>query len=157
MQRVACCIQTARSQDCEEAGDSIGVFEVQAKTGSLRHIQTESTLPTDFDGDRNATARCEMTADGRFVYVANRGHDSIACFAINQKTGRVTSLGQAATEQTPRSFTIEPGGRFLYAAGQGSGRIAAFRIQKDGTLKRFATYDSGPVSWWAIAVDVPDK
>ena len=138
-----------------EAGDGVGVYEVDAATATLRQVQTESTLPADFDPDRNATARCEMTPDGRFVYVANRGHDSIACFAINQQTGRVTSLGQVPTEQTPRSFTIDPAGRFLYAAGQGSGRIAAFRIQKDGRLKRFATYESGPVSWWAIAVDTP--
>lgn len=136
-----------------EAGDSIGVYEVNSASATLRQIQTETTLPSDFDGEKNATARCEMTPDGRFVYVANRGHDSIACFAIDQKTGRVASLGQVPTEQTPRSFTIEPQGRFLYAAGQGSGRIAAFRIQPDGRLKRFATYESGPVSWWAIAVD----
>jgi len=138
-----------------EAGDSIGVFEVNRKAGTLHRIQTLSTLPADFDGSRNATARCEMAPNGRFVYVANRGHDSIACFAIDQDTGRVTSLGQTPTEKTPRSFTIEPRGRFLYAAGQGSGRIAAFRILDDGKLARFATYESGPVSWWALAVDTP--
>jgi len=138
-----------------EAGDSIGVFDVNRKSSTLRRIQTLSTLPAGFDGSRNATARCEMTPNGRFVYVANRGHDSIACFAIDQNTGRVTSLGQIPTEKTPRSFTIEPRGRFLYAAGQGSGRIAAFRILDDGKLARFATYESGPVSWWALAVDTP--
>lgn len=138
-----------------EAGDGIGVYEVDERSATLRHIQTASTLPGDFDGARNATARCEMTPDGRFVYVANRGHDSIACFAIDQKTGRVKSLGQVLTEQTPRSFTIDSRGQFLYAAGQSSGRIAAYRIQNSGVLERFATYDSGPVSWWALAVDTP--
>lgn len=136
-----------------EAGDGIGVYEVDRDSATLKHLQTESTLPDDFDGSKNATARCEITPDGQFVYVANRGHDSIAGFAIDQKTGRVTSLGQTPTEQIPRSFTIEPRGRFLYAAGQGSGKIAAFRVKRDGTLERFATYDSGPVSWWALAVD----
>lgn len=136
-----------------EAGDSIGVFAVDATAGTLERIQTLSTIPDDFDGSQNSTARCEMTPDGRFVYVANRGHDSIAGFAIDQETGRVTSLGQTPTEATPRSFTIDPSGRFLYAAGQGSGRIAAYRIAEDGRLDRFATYDSGPVSWWVLAVD----
>jgi 6-phosphogluconolactonase len=96
-----------------------------------------------------------MTADGRFVYVANRGHDSLAGFAIDQQTGRVRALGQTATEQTPRSFTIDPSGRFLYAAGEGSGRIAAYRIEPDGALNRLSTYDPGPVPWCVLAVDVP--
>ncbi len=136
-----------------EAGDSIGVFAVDGKSATLRRMQTLSTIPSGFDGDRNSTARCEITPNGRFVYVANRGHDSIAGFAIDQKTGRVTSLGQTPTEKTPRSFAIDPSGRFLYAAGQASGRIAALRINQDGTLKQFATYESGPVSWWALAID----
>lgn len=138
-----------------EAGDSVGVYQVDRATTTLRHIQTASTLPAGFDGAGNATARCEITPDGRFVYVANRGHDSIACFAIDQLTGRVKSLGQEPTEKTPRSFSIAPDGKFLYAAGQGSGRVAAYRIKHDGTLDRFATYESGPVSWWALAVDTP--
>ncbi len=137
-----------------EAGDSIGVYQVD-RSGTLRSIQKVSTLPVGADGDRNATARCEMTRDGRFVYVANRGHDSIACFSINQRTGRVTSLGHVPTEKTPRSFSIEARGRYLYAAGQGSGRIAAFRIRSDGMLVRFATYKAGPLAWWVLAVDTP--
>lgn len=135
-----------------EAGDSLGVFEV-SESGTLRRMQTVSSLPDGFDGARNSTARLEMTPDGRFVYVANRGHDSIAGFAIDQATGRATSLGQTPTEQTPRSFSIESKGRYLYAAGQGSGRVAAFRIGRDGSLKRIQTIDAGPIAWWAQAVD----
>lgn len=138
-----------------EAGDSLGVYEVDRLRGKLRPLQTVSTLPAGYDGSRNATARCEITRNGRFVYVANRGHDSIACFAINQQTGLVTSLGQVPTEKTPRSFTIAPDGRFLYAAGQGSGRLATFSIEASGKLKRVGTTQSGPVSWWVLAVDVP--
>lgn len=138
-----------------EAGDGIGVYKVDQKNATVRHLQTMSTIPQDFDGAGNATARCEITPDGRFVYVANRGHDSIACFSIDQDTGRVTSLGQQPTEQTPRSFSIAPDGRFLYVAGQASGRIAAYRIRKDGRLDGFATYQSGPISWWVLAVDTP--
>ena len=138
-----------------ESGDSLGVYEVDRLRGRLRPLQTVSTLPAGYDGTRNATARCEITPNGRFVYVANRGHDSIACFAVNQQTGLVTSLGQVATEQTPRSFTITPDGRFLYAAGQGSGRLATFSIGATGNLQRVGTTESGPVSWWVLAVDVP--
>ena len=104
-----------------EAGDSLGVYSVDTKTGRLKSLQTLSSLPADFNKGANATARCEMSPDGRFVYVANRGHESIACYAVNQKTGRATSLGQVPTEKTPRSFTIDPTGRYLYAAGESSG------------------------------------
>ncbi len=138
-----------------EAGDSLSVYAVNPQAGTLSHLQTVPTLPEGFDGGQNATARCEMTADGRFVYVANRGHDSIAGFAIDPTTGLVTSLGQTPTEKTPRSFTIEPTGRFLYVAGEGSGRIAAYRIQESGPLARFVTYDAGPVAWAVLAVDTP--
>ena len=139
-----------------EAGDSISLYEVAPDTGTLGPLQTLPTIPADVDGNMNSTARCEMTPDGRFVYVANRGHDSLAGFAIDQRTGRLTALGQTATEPVPRSFTISSDSKFLYAAGQASGRLAAFRVLANGRLQRFATYDSGPVSWWALAVDDPN-
>ena len=136
-----------------EAGDSLSVYDVNKARATLTQVQTVSTLPPDFDGSRNSTARCEITVDGRFIYVANRGHDSIASFAIDQGTGRLTSLGQAPTEKTPRSFTISPDGQFLYAAGQGSGRVATYRIQADGSLNRLRTLDVGPIPWCVLAVD----
>ncbi|MCH2202085.1 MAG: lactonase family protein [Fuerstiella sp.] len=138
-----------------EAGDSVGVFKVDRTQATLKKIQSMSTLPEGVDGSQNATARCEMTPDGRFVYVSNRGHDSIAGFAIDQNSGRITSLGQTPTEKTPRSFTIESRGRFLYAAGESSGKIAAYRIESDGTLGGVGTFESGPVSWSVLAVDTP--
>jgi 6-phosphogluconolactonase len=138
-----------------EAGDSLGVYAVDGRSGVLTPLQTLSSLPDGFDKEKNATARCEITPNGKNVYVANRGHESIACYAINQKTGRVRSLGQVPTEKTPRSFTIDPRGRYLYAAGESSGRIASFLILNDGMLERFATDKAGPVAWWVIAVDTP--
>ena len=138
-----------------EAGDSLGVYTVDLSTARLQRIQTVKTIPDTFDGQRNSTARCEMTRDGRFVYVANRGHDSVAAFSIDQKTGQIASLGQFPTEKTPRSLTIEPTTRFLYAAGQDSGKIAAYRVQSTGKLERFATYEAGPVAWCVLAANLP--
>ncbi len=136
-----------------EAGDSLSVYEVEREAARLTRIQTISTLPDDFDGAGNSTARCEMTPDGRSVYVANRGHDSIAGFAVEPGTGRVTSLGQFPTEKTPRSFTIESSGRFLYVAGEASGRIAVYRIMDNGALQPLETCAVGPVAWSVLAVD----
>ncbi len=138
-----------------EAGDSIGVFAIRGSTDSLERIQTVSTIPDEFDGSQNSTARCEMSPDGRFVYVANRGHNSIACFAIDQETGLVTLLEQEPTDAVPRSFTIDPSGKHLYAAGQETGRIVGFHIQDDGRLEQFNTCPSGPISWWALFVETP--
>ncbi len=138
-----------------EAGDSLSVYRVNPRSVMLTHEQTVSTIPDDFDGQNNSTARCEITSDGRFVYVANRGHDSIAGFAVDEQTGHVRSLGQFPSEKTPRSLTIDPSARFLYAAGEASGRVAAYTIGEEGVLRRFATYDVGPVPWCVLAVDTP--
>ena len=137
-----------------EAGDSLSVYDVDRTRVTLTQVQTISTLPDGFDGDQNSTARCEMTRDGRFIYVANRGHNSIAGFSINQRDGRISSLGQWATERTPRSFTISPDGQFLHAAGQGSGRVVTYRIGGDGRLGRLHTIDVGPVPWCVLAIDI---
>ena len=141
----------------DEAGDSISVYEVDSTQATLQLKQTVSSIPADFDGSKNSTARCEITPDGRFVYVANRGHDSIAGFAIDQSTGMVRSLGQFPTEPTPRSFSISADGRHLYAAGQASGRLVVYRIGETGDLEDIGRFESGPVSWSALCVDTADQ
>lgn len=136
-----------------EQGSSLSVYQFDSDDGGLRPLQTESTLPEDFEG-RNSTAHLEVHPTGQFVYVANRGHDSLAPFTIDPTNGRVTPQGQTTTEGTPRSFNISSCGKHLYAAGQATGRLAAFRIDlADGSLTRFATYDVGPRPWWVLAVE----
>ena len=66
---------------------------------------------------------------GRFVYVSNRGHDSIAIFGIDPATGLLTAVGHTPTQgRTPRNIAIDPTGTFLYAANQDSDTIVHFRI-----------------------------
>ncbi|MDP6467694.1 MAG: lactonase family protein [Pirellulaceae bacterium] len=139
----------------DEQGNSITAYEFDANQGRLTALQTLSTLPAGF-ARTNSTAHMEIHPSGKWVYVANRGHDSLAGFRIDQKTGRVDPVGQTPTEQTPRSFSIEPSGQFLFAAGQGSGKLAAFRINSaSGVLTRIATYDVGERPWWVLAVKQP--
>ena len=140
----------------DEAGDSISVYDVDPAQATLKRKQTVSTIPADFDGSKNSTARCEITPNGRFIYVANRGHDSIAGFAIDQSNGMVRSLGQFPTEPTPRSFSISADGRHLYAAGQASGRLVVYRIGDTGVLQDIGRFESGPVSWSALCVDTAE-
>lgn len=135
-----------------EQGSAIAAFDLDQTTGRLSFRERLSSLPDSYSGG-NSNARIEITPNGRFVYVANRGHDSLAGFSVDPHTGKLTSLGQTPTEATPRGFAIDPTGRFLYAAGQSTGKLAAFRIDADsGALTRFATYEVGERPWWVLVV-----
>ncbi|MEO2023722.1 MAG: beta-propeller fold lactonase family protein, partial [Pirellulaceae bacterium] len=72
------------------------------------------------------------------------------------QSGRLTSLGQTATEANPRSFTIHANGRFLYAAGQDTNRLAIFRRDQQGRLKRLETVSTGKRPWWLTLVTTSD-
>ena len=138
-----------------EAGDSLNALELDRSTGQLTRTQRITTLREGFDPAKNTTARCEMTRDGRFIYVANRGSDAIAAFAIDAKTGKLTSRGITDTEKTPRSLSIDPNGKYLYAAGQDNGYLRVYRIQADGSLQSVKRYEVGPMPWCVLAVNVP--
>jgi 6-phosphogluconolactonase len=140
----------------DEQGSSVTGYRVDPASG-LKSFQTLSTLPEDFQG-RNSTAEVKIHPNGKFVWVSNRGHDSLAGFAIDSATGNLTALGQTPTEKTPRSFDIEPAGEFLFSAGEGSGKLAVFRIDgSTGGLKRIHTYDVGKSLSWVTAVDIGDN
>jgi 6-phosphogluconolactonase len=140
----------------DEQGGSVTTYALDAKAGTLSPVETLSTLPKDFKGN-NSCAEIRIHPSGRFVYVSNRGHDSLACFGVNGE-GRLSSLGQTATEKTPRSFDIDPSGKYLFAAGEASGKLAGYALDpKMGTLSRLATYDVGKMPWWVFAVPLPGK
>jgi 6-phosphogluconolactonase len=136
-----------------EQGSSVTAYRLDPATGALAPFQTLSTLPGGFTG-QNTCAQIHITPSGRFLYAANRGHDSIACFAVDPIAGRLASLGQQPSEPTPRTFGIDPQGRFLYAAGQGSGRLAAYRIASDGTLQALTTYPVGARPMWVMILEL---
>jgi 6-phosphogluconolactonase len=96
--------------------------------GSLQAIDTYPTLPVGFSGS-NSTADVHVTPDGKYVYGSNRGHDSLAIYAVDQSSGKLTPLGfQSTLGRTPRNFTIDPTGTFILAANQDSDDIVTFRI-----------------------------
>jgi len=135
-----------------EQASSVTAYRLDPASGTLEPFQTLSTLPEGFDGP-NTCAQIHITPSGRFLYAANRGHDSIACYKVDASSGRLTSLGQQRTEPTPRTFGIDPRGRYLYAAGQGTGRLAAYRIEAQGTLQPLATYPAGERPMWVMILD----
>ena len=94
-------------------------------------LQTVSTLPAPTEG--NSTAQIVAHPNGRFLYASNRGHDSIAIFAVDESSGRLTPRGHQPTQgKTPRNFNLDPAARFLYAANQDSDTIVQLRVEDDG-------------------------
>ena len=70
-----------------------------------------------------------MTADGRFLYASNRGHDSVVAFAVDQASGRLSPAGWAPSGgRTPRFIGLDPDDRFLYAANEGSDTVVRHRV-----------------------------
>ena len=114
-----------------ELDNTVTAFAYDADAGRLDTIHSIGTLPEDF-AEANTTAEIRVHPSGRFVYVSNRGHDSIAAFSVDEKTGQLTSLGQTSTRgKVPRNFNISPDGRFLLAANQQTDNVVVFRIDAD--------------------------
>lgn len=117
-----------------ETASSVTAFSVAG--GALKELQTVSSLPANFNG-KNSTAEIQIDPAGRFLYVSNRGHDSIAVFAVDAAQGTLTPVEHVLTQgRTPRNFSLDPTGSYLFAANQNSGTIVLFRVDKPtGRLK----------------------
>jgi 6-phosphogluconolactonase len=118
-----------------EMASTVTAFSVDLKAGTLKQLQTISALPKDFKGE-NDDAEIHIHPNGKFLYSSNRGHDSIAVFAIDPQKGTLTAIEDVPTQgKTPRSFEIDPTGKFLFAENQQSDNIVIFRIdEKTGRL-----------------------
>jgi 6-phosphogluconolactonase len=114
-----------------EMGSTVSVFSFDGAAGVLRSVQTISTVPKGFSG-HNDDAEIAVHPSGKFLYASNRGHDSIAVFAIDANKGTLTLLEFVPTKgQSPRSFEIAPGGSLLFAANEKSDNIVVFRIDQE--------------------------
>ena len=113
-----------------EADLTLSVFAYDPARGELVYRRHVATIPEGTTG-RLSTAQMQAHPSGRFVYVANRGHDSIAIIQIDEASGEATRIGTEPTRgSTPRYFAIDPEGRYLYVANQNSGSIIPFRIDE---------------------------
>jgi 6-phosphogluconolactonase (cycloisomerase 2 family) len=123
------------STSVNELDSTIATYRLDATSGALTPRQVITTLPSSYTGN-NSGAEIVVAPSGRFVYASNRGHDSIAIFAVDQSTGVLTrSGGSRPRGRTPRFFALDPSGTHLYAANQGSDTVVIFRVdQTSGTL-----------------------
>jgi 6-phosphogluconolactonase len=120
-----------------EADMTITAFRYDG-AGTFEEVHYLSTLPDGADREGVSTAGIGVHPNGRFVYVSNRGHDSIAIFEIDQQSGGLTVRGhQASGGDIPRAFGIDPEGNYMYVGNQKSDVIVIFRIDPDtGQLER---------------------
>ncbi len=125
-----------------EQGCSVTLYRLDRATGTLSAVQTVTTLPQGYIA-RNTCSQIHLAASGRFLYVANRGHNSIAGFAVDAATGQLTAIGHVSTEAVPSAFSLDPAGNFVFAAGTASGRLASYRINETGALTPLAIYALG--------------
>jgi 6-phosphogluconolactonase len=118
-----------------ELGSTLMVFRFDPIAGTLQPLQTASLLPASWQG-ANSGADVHVAPSGRFVYASNRGHDSIAIFAVEPGTGLVSLVGHQSTlGHTPRNFAIDPAGALLLVANQHSDTVVAFAVdQRTGEL-----------------------
>lgn len=108
------------------------IFDEQ--TGIMEPKQILSTLPETYTGNGQASG-IMVSHDGKYLYVSNRKHDSIAIYEINAETGMLKSIDWVSTlGNTPRFITIDPTGQILYAANEESDTIIPYSIQPDGRL-----------------------
>ncbi|WP_442508007.1 beta-propeller fold lactonase family protein [Novipirellula sp. SH528] len=128
-----------------EQGRSVSVYEFAAQSGTLSERQTVSSVPDDAKG---TTSHVEVHPSGKFVYVANRGHGSLAAFEVDSETGLISLIDRVPTESTTRSFNLSPDGQYLVAAGQKSGKLVCYQIADDGKLTQSDSVFAGKAPWW---------
>lgn len=119
-----------------EMKSTVTAFAYDAEKGALKEIQTITTLPEDFKGN-NSTAEVQVHPSGKFLYGSNRGHDSLAIYAIAED-GKLTAAGHQSTGgKTPRNFGCDPTGGYVLACNQSSNTIVVFKVDpQSGALKQ---------------------
>jgi 6-phosphogluconolactonase len=138
-----------------EQGCSVTAYRLDRATGTLSAAQTITTLPDGYSA-RNTCSQIHLTASGRALYVGNRGHNSIAGFAVDA-SGHLTSAGHVPTEVVPSAFSLDPAGNFVFAAGTASGRLASYRINATtGALTPLATQAVGQRPAAVLAIPLAD-
>ncbi len=127
-----------------ELDNTVTALSWNPESGVLTPLDSVPTLPLGFE-DENTTAEIAVHPNGRFVYASNRGHNSLAIFARDESSGKLTPAGHLLLEgREPRSFAISADGAWLVVGNQRLNTVSAFRISEDGA-KLEKTGDSLPV------------
>ncbi len=119
-----------------ELDSTMAAFKYDERDGTLAHIETVSSLPSDFSGV-SYCADVHVSPSGKFLYGSNRGHNSIVVFEIDLSSGKLKLVEHVSTEgDWPRNFAIDPSGKLLLVANQRSDNVVVFSIDaQTGRLK----------------------
>jgi len=138
----------------DEQGCSVTAYRIDRASGTLSVVGTVPSLPAGVTV-RNTCSQIYLTPSGRFLYVGNRGHNTIAGFAVDPATGRLTPAGHAPTEAVPTAFGLDSTGTFLFSAGTATGRLASYRVNgAAGALTPLGIYTAGKRPAAVLAVPV---
>lgn len=129
-----------------ELSSEVIVLDYNDEDGSFVEKQTIKAIPANFNETNDASA-IHVTSDGRFLYTGNRGHNSIALFAIDEESKELTLIEHVATEgEWPRDFALDPTEKFIVVANQHTGNLTLFR--RDG--------ETGKLTFTGSEVTVPE-
>ncbi len=134
----------------EEQSSSVGAYGVDPSSGNLTPLQSLSTLPRGGFQGKNSTGSVRVHPEGKAVYVSNRGHNSIAAYAVDGGTGLLSPLGWVPSQPIPRTLGITSDGRFFFAGSDESGRLSSYRVDEQGMLEPLETYEVGEVVSWIL-------
>jgi 6-phosphogluconolactonase len=116
-----------------ERGSTVIPYQI-SEAGTLTPGESVSSLPPDYQG-QNSGAHVELGHDAHFLYVSNRGHDSVGVFKVDQQSGALTLVTHAATHSaSPHDFDIDAAGEILITANRKGNTLSVFKIETDGTL-----------------------
>lgn len=119
-----------------ELGNSVTVVKL-LENGSFRILETVSTLPVNFSKS-NACADIHLSPEGNFLYVSNRGMNTISIFSVMPKEAKIKLIGYEDTRgEIPRNFTLTPDGDYLLVANQNTNNIVAFKRNAETGLLTF--------------------
>jgi 6-phosphogluconolactonase len=119
-----------------EHDGKVAVYDYDGSRGRLKLKQVVSSLPPKFAGS-NLSSEIVMTADGRYLYVANRLHNAVSIFAV-AADGQLRSIAEAwVRADSPRSLCIDPAGAFLYSCNQRGDSITSFHLNAASGMLTF--------------------
>jgi 6-phosphogluconolactonase len=115
-----------------ELGLSVTAFQYDPRAGSLTEVETVTTLPENLRDVSSTGSEIRMHPSGRFLYTANRGHDSIAAFKIDPDSGKLKFIElESIRGSHPRNFNVDPTGRWLLVACRDTNNVTVFRIDPE--------------------------
>jgi 6-phosphogluconolactonase len=130
---------------------SVTVFDYDAESGTMNPRQTIPTVPKEqlVKEKFKSASEIRVHPSGRFVYSANRGHDTITAFRVDEENGQLSVIERESIRgATPRNFNLDPSGRWLVAAGQDSHTLASFEVNPETgelTYNRSIVFAPSPI------------